>query len=200
MTKRMKLKQALFAAWEECIQVDYENYHINSERSLQASYSAGLKNRLGRNRRLFIEPKLDIVDGRKRKVFYPDLVICNTRNVIGVVELKYQPRTRPRMAKDLQTLAALAAQGQKAVLSIERYRGSATGPEPIAFSKDVVFVWGGVHVEMGTGAERTALPAGCDPQLAGCIFELHAATTSGAKARCYSIPRIRRHIRTSQEP
>src|SRR5690606_13711830 len=76
---------------------------INSERSLQASLWARLNKILPRtNRRMFIELGLSI-SGTNHQVRYPDIVICHSRSVIGISELKYLPRTRPAWQKDIAT-------------------------------------------------------------------------------------------------
>jgi hypothetical protein len=44
----------------------------------------------GLSRRLFVEPRLTTANGSTGPL--PDVVICDSRNIIGVVELKYLPR------------------------------------------------------------------------------------------------------------
>jgi hypothetical protein len=60
------------------------------------------------NRLMFIEPRIVIATGGGQVVVLPNIVICNSRQVIGVIELKYAPRARPRYNKDIAALAALA--------------------------------------------------------------------------------------------
>ena len=52
------------------------------------------------NRRMFIEPKLLVTVGRLG--FTSDILVCNTRSIIGVIEIKYQPNSRPNFLKDFQ--------------------------------------------------------------------------------------------------
>ena len=100
MVKRRLLKAQILEAWSECITGDYARQRINSERSLQASLWSELNDRLDeRTRRMFIEPRLSCETEksprRDNTVRYPDLVVCNTRSVIGIIELKYRPRAKP---------------------------------------------------------------------------------------------------------
>src|SRR5574339_1190948 len=101
MTNRSKLRQQITEAWCKSIKVDYTAQRINSERSLQASVWANLNAILpSSTRRMFIEACMS-VQGSERQVRFPDIVICNTREVIGIIELKYQPRGKPSWQKDL---------------------------------------------------------------------------------------------------
>lgn len=101
MNRRGLLRGQLTQAWGMAIDEDYRRQRINSERSLQASLWSKLNVLLPpESRRMFIEPKLKAtvaaLDGQVKPEFrFPDIVICNTREVIGIVEVKYLPRAKP---------------------------------------------------------------------------------------------------------
>jgi len=98
MKQRSLIKSQIIRAWTESIEDDYCSQRINSERSLQASFWAHLNNMLPKNRRLFIEPV-----GASLIKLIPDIVVCNTRAVISVIELKYLPRAQPKHSQDIKT-------------------------------------------------------------------------------------------------
>jgi len=103
---------------------------------------------------------------------FPDLVVCNTRAVIGIIELKYQPKIRPRWEKDLQTLEWLAR--NRKVLSVQnrRYRGVEADGRVYPLSPRILFVWAGVHAGLDFElSERIS------PELKGSFLELHAETS-----------------------
>src|SRR5690606_9892641 len=81
MSNRELLRSQITEAWSRCLAEDYAAQRINSERSLQASLWSRLNEILPRSsRRMFIEPGLSII-GAARQLRYPDIVICNTREV-----------------------------------------------------------------------------------------------------------------------
>src|SRR5512139_4141744 len=123
MKQRFLLKATIIDAWRSCITDDYCRQRINSERSLQASLWARLNERLSAHRRMFIEPHVAVRTENGTVSLLPDLVICNSRQVIGVIELKYQPRTTPSYAKDINSLATLATHREGITFQNERYRG-----------------------------------------------------------------------------
>jgi hypothetical protein len=94
MKHRSFIRSRIISAWRQCIEDDYCNQRINSERSLQASFWSHINASLPKTRRLFIEPSLTIRGRSGVKRIIPDIVICNTREVISVVELKYLPRAQ----------------------------------------------------------------------------------------------------------
>lgn len=90
MANRALPKKQVREAWRQSITIDYALQRINSERSLQASLWSNLNAQLApRSRRMFIEPCMS-ASGSTKQLQYPDLVICNSREVIGIIELKYQ--------------------------------------------------------------------------------------------------------------
>ncbi len=172
---RLPLQKILFKAWRETIQSCYAQQQINSERSLQVFYYEQISKLLHGSMKVFVEPKFsrDADD-----IVFPDLVICNSREIICVIELKYQPRATPSYHKDLQTLQYLAKNAKKLSLCNKRYRGEPARESVYKFSANTIYVWAGVHqldqkkgslVETPTFAEGSNL-------LQECYLELHAET------------------------
>ncbi len=184
MRGRAPLKRQIHSAWQQCIEEDYTRQRINSERSLQASFWAQLNRRLGANRRLFIEPRIEVRKQGLVKRLYPDIVICNTQRVIAVIELKYLPRARPRIKKDLESLALISKHRSSLSISNIRYKGPSADSRDYGFSNKVVFVWAGVHKEIDPDRER-ALSAGI-PDLENCLLRLHAVTQDDGNPQVYS--------------
>ena len=184
MKGRKLIKQILFDSWVECVQTDYVRQRINSERSIQASYWAQLNRRLTHNRRLFIEPRVALHRNGKPKKLIPDLVICNSRNVIAVVELKYLPRAKPRIDKDFESLAFLSKHRDQLSISNRRYRGPVVDDRDYAFGSRIVFAWAGIHRPIDPEEER-ALGSEI-PELNGCLFRLHAVTQALDDPAIYS--------------
>lgn len=177
MDRRLLLRQQLEDAWRLAIEDDYQRQRINSERSLQASLWSKLNAILPTNsRRLFIEPTLKAavkdLDGSVKQEFkYPDVVVCNTREVIGIVEIKYLPRARPNWKKDLQTFSWIHNHRDQIIIQNVRYRGLLADDRAYPLAKDVLFVWAGVHV-----ASTTPLSQHIDQRLTHHFLELHAHT------------------------
>jgi len=181
MSVRKPLQQQLIEAWQLSIENDYCNQRINSERSLQASFWSHLNRTLPSNtRRMFIEPRFSVTVKRQRKRFYPDIVICNTKEVIAVVEIKYQPRVLPSYRKDLETLRILAThRKQKHIYATNvRYRGYDVDARKYMFSNHVLFVWAGVHCPPTESYESSHVPLLSNglKNLEGCFLQLHAET------------------------
>lgn len=182
MTLRKPLKKRMENAWRKCIEEDYNSRRINSERSLQAAFWFRLNQMLNSKgkaaRQIFIEPHF-LING---KPFYPDLVVCNSRRVIGVIELKYQPRTKPKFEKDFGTMQNLSENRAVLKISNERYLGPDVSAHEYRFSKDVVFVWAGVY---RNGNEKPRPVARADHSLGAYLMELHAVAEQGRKAAVY---------------
>jgi hypothetical protein len=87
-----------------------------------------------------------VSDGTSSSVVrFPDLVICNTKEVIGIVELKYQPRGKPNWPKDLQTFDFIVKNRDQIYVSNARYRGIIADDREYPLAKDILFVWAGIH-------------------------------------------------------
>jgi hypothetical protein len=180
MTARSLLRSQITDAWHQSIRQDYEGSRINSERSLQASLWSHLKDELSpTTRRMFIEPRMTV--GRtNQQVRYPDIVICNTRQVIGIIELKYLPRAQPSWRKDLLTFQWIEDNRTTITVSNARYRGLAENRRVYPLAKDVLYVWAGVHA-----ASSVCLDNLVRADLAPTFLPLHAETD------CFGKPRIR---------
>ncbi|KAG8150143.1 hypothetical protein BFF94_029220 [Burkholderia catarinensis] len=102
----------------------------------------------------------------------PDIVVCNSEEVICVVELKYTPRGTAQTAKDMRSIGAIAADKQIEI-AVERYRGPAIRLKPYRISETTLFTWAGVH--SGTGEKSDVWTA--DDRFAKHYYlELHALT------------------------
>ena len=96
MPNRGLLRRQMRQAWADTIRSAYMDQVISSERALQVHLTARLMDIFwedGVKRRVFIEPMMRLQTGRR---VHPDLLICNRSSIIGVVELKYQPKMRPK--------------------------------------------------------------------------------------------------------
>lgn len=176
MASRALLRSQIAEAWSLCINEDYAAQRINSERSLQAAVWSRLKGILPETRRMFIEPRM-IVTGKVRQVRYPDIVICNTRQVIGIIELKYRPRTRAAWRKDIDKFRSIADSKTGITVSNERYRGVEANSHTYTLAITILYVWAGVHAESGLDL------AGYVGKLAPNFIALHAETVDGEPPR-----------------
>ena len=174
------LPNQLLRAWHKTIKGEYSKQLINSERGLQVYFCMHLlhefkKSGVHSDWRLFVEPC--IKKSRDGGVaMYPDIVICSSERIIGVVELKYQPRVRPRTAKDLNTLAWLIDNRNGIHLSNDRYRGESLNSRQYSLEENVVLCWGGVYA----GRQATIqLP---ETLKKNRMLVLHALTQAGYKA------------------
>ena len=177
MFKRGLLRAQIRKAWSECIAVDYARQRINSERSLQASLWSKLNDRLDeRTRRMFIEPRLSCETEkspcRDKTARYPDLVVCNTRSVIGIIELKYRPKAKPRWGKDIETMEWVAVNRKKLSVQNKRYSGVEVDSRIYPLSPNVLFVWAGIHAKADVVVSEHI-----SERLQGCFLELHAETS-----------------------
>jgi len=189
MTARMPLRRQLFLAWRRSIRRDYCSQRINSERSLQASFWSQLNRVLPTDtRRMFIEPRFVVTVEGHPKVFYPDLVICNTRRVIAVIELKYQPRVLPSHDKDFETLRTIAEYRDQLQVSNARFHGPVADAKDYSFSEHVLFVWAGVHRRPKSFSYESndvpMLSANVE-SLRGCFLQLHAETNRSASPNVF---------------
>ena len=145
MANRGLLRRQLRQAWADTIRSAYMDQVISSERALQVHLTARLMDLFweeGVKRRVFIEPMMRLKDGRR---VHPDLLVCNRNSIIGVVELKYQPKQRPKYEKDFATFESLAAHGEEIEIDNRRYRGPDGGGGRFSLSADPMYVWAGVH-------------------------------------------------------
>lgn len=183
---RAPLRRVLTEVWDEVIATDYANQRVNSERSLQAAVWAGLNKRLPpRTRRLFVEPSFVVGEEETSRRVCPDLVICNSRRVIAIIEVKYEPRRAPSVRKDLRTLQSLAKHGERMSLTNARYLGDAEESKTYQLTEKTIFIWAGVY----RGGDSTMQPLAIEvpPILAGRFQSLHAVTQRGESAVTFSL-------------
>jgi len=173
MPNRVLLRRQMRHAWAETIRSAYLDQVISSERALQVYFTARLMDLFWEEnvkRRVFVEPKMQLDTGAR---VHPDLLVCNSRSIIGVVELKYQPKMRPRYEKDFATFELLAAHGTGIEIENHRYRGPDSGGGRYALSADPMYVWAGIY----RGPERDI--SGCETDIdPGQLLVLHAATNA----------------------
>ena len=186
MPPRNLLRTQLLKAWRTTIDVQYKKQLINSERGLQVYFCSALldifrKNQLTENkRRIFVEPRLSVKSEKRR--LYPDIVICNTntKQIIGVIELKYLPKVRPNfeknIKKDIKTLEWIADHQDKIYISNDRFLGPPECINAYSLVEDAVLCWGGVYRGQGQEQEQFDLrnyTAKLDTRFLG----LHAVTS-----------------------
>lgn len=160
-------------AWAETIRSAYLDQVISSERALQVHFTARLMDLFwedGVKRRVFVEPKMQLDSGAR---VHPDLLVCNARAIIGVVELKYQPKMRPQCKKDFATFESLAAHGTNIEIDNGRYLGPDPGARKFALSPDPMYVWAGVY--RGPISDIPGFVSTIDPNQ---LLVLHAATNT----------------------
>ena len=146
MGRRNLLRSQLVSAWQQTITETYQNQLINSERGLQVFFCSALLQAFddaGVKRKIFVEPRLSTVDGGDRR--YPDMVVCNSRSVIGIVELKYLPRTRPKYRKDLQTLERASQVHADLEIYSNRFLGKRRNKLTYPLAADSVLCWAGIY-------------------------------------------------------
>ena len=146
MASRTLLKRHIQTAWRGTIEGAYAEQLVNSERGLQVHFCHLLLEQFkaaSLPRRIFVEPSLTDVDGRVRA---PDIVICHSQKIIGVIELKYQPRVSPSFAKDLGILKWFSESMGELTLSNTRYLGlQSTSLKKYPLSNNAVLCWAGVY-------------------------------------------------------
>lgn len=176
MAIRKPLRNHLTAAWDAVVSADYVRQRINSERSLQASFWSQINIRLPSHFRMFIEPQFTLDDGSR---VIPDIVVCNSRSVICVVEIKFRPRGNAAYHKDVRSLNNLAIHGDSLSLSNQRFFGPSVDGRTYGFANHALFVWAGFHrcPNEGTYAKLPSI-ASDFPALRGHFMQLHAETDS----------------------
>ena len=174
MRTRSTLRSQLKEAWKSTIELRYNDQLINSEHGLQAYFCAELLNEFkDMTRRIFIEPKMSFPNGQRR---HPDLVICDSKSIIGIVEFKYVPRGRPTHAKDFETLQLAVKHADSLKISNDRFRGVVADDRSYSLSPTAVLCWAAIY----TG-EAVSLKAGAE--LGKHFLQLDATTTKGKNAK-----------------
>jgi hypothetical protein len=180
---RRHLRNHLIRAWRSTIKKYYAEQLINSERSLQVYFAQELSKQFTVSkmpRRVFIEPR--IRKGAESPPCYPDIVICHTRRIIGIVELKYQPKMfKPSATKDFATLEWFANHPGDLTIANDRYVGP-NEPKKYSLASDALLCWAGVY----RGNKLAELPA-IDAPVDRCLF-LHAVTSPEADPKIHPLP------------
>lgn len=175
MARRTVLRAQLARAWRNTITGAYTSHLINSERGLQVHFCVALLEEFRRSRlprRLFIEPTILFRDSVRRS---PDLLICNTTQIIGVVEFKYTPRAIPSFRKDLDTLTCVHGATGVVTIANERFRGEGK-PRRYTVAADAVFCWAGVYSRI----DPLRLPSRTVNRLGLSFLRLDALTRADA--------------------
>jgi len=181
MKRRNLIKSQIIKAWKRSINSDYSSQRINSERSLQAAFWSHLNPLLTKNRRLFIEPRMTIQTHKGKRKIYPDIVVCNTKQVISVIELKYLPRTNPRYEKDIKKLALIAKNRKKISIANVRFRGTEKDSREYTLSSSILFVWAGIHKKQKQ--IDYFLYSNGYKSLENCYLQIHAETELNSKPK-----------------
>ena len=103
--------------------------------------------------------------------------MCNSREVIAIVELKYLPRTIPKYAKDVDSLDLLSQHRSELMVSNVRFHGEEQDSREYPFSKNMLFIWAGVHRH--GASDHYESYASEMKYLDGCYLQLHAETRDG---------------------
>jgi hypothetical protein len=165
----------LYRAWKKTIRDHYQLQQINSERGLQVFFCAALLkefDKAGVRRRIFVEPGLKTPRGSGGPK--PDVLICNRNKIIGVVELKYLPRTGAKVAKDLRTLEWVASHQDHISISNARFLGIVQDERRYSLAADAVLCWAGVH----RGQAGLLLQSRVSSRVRPRFMELHAVTSA----------------------
>lgn len=181
---RAPLRQQIWQSWQACIRKDYLSQRVNSERSLQASLWSELNARLTRNRRLFIEPSMRFTFKGHRVIRHPDIVVCNSQSVIGVIELKYLPRAQPNYHGDILKLSTISLARSQIEISNDRFRGLERDSKKYKLANKTLFVWAGIHKAT---IDTPHLYSQDEGALWGCYMQLHAATRSNGPPEIYEV-------------
>lgn len=185
MSNRNPLKNVIIDAWQGSIKIDYLKQRINSERSLQASFWSQLNRKLPPTRRIFIEPPMKVKTQSGIKRIIPDIVICNTKEVIAVIELKYLPRGQPKFKKDVESLALISQKRKQISISNSRFRGTEKDSKEYSLSKNMLFIWASIHAK--PKQEITTLFSKGHESLSNAFIQLHAETKHDGKPEVYTI-------------
>jgi hypothetical protein len=171
MARRTKVGNQVIEAWKRTVVNEYCNGHINSERSLQALLFSNLRAVFAEDeteRRIFVEPTVQLPGAG---VIRPDIVICNSREAICFLELKFAPRAKADTIKDMRSISSVARSEGISIL-LKRYRGPDLPSMKFAVSKTVLFAWAGIHAGSTEPSKEWT-----DPAFQGHFhLELHATT------------------------
>lgn len=184
---RNLLRRQLKQAWRDTMVGPYLDQAINSERALQVHLAAQLMKAFedeGLNRQLFIEPRVIVHGGEGR--LHPDILVCNSREVIGIVELKYQPMRSPSWEKDFRSLESVGWSAAEIEVDNPRYKGPNRGERAFAIARSPLFVWAGVYA----APFRPIPPRETANTVADNLLVLHAVTHADRAPECFAGTRL----------
>ena len=176
------MQTQLLDAWDSTIRDYYESQLLNSERSLQAAFWANLSKHSNTNRRTFIEPKFRANRGPEIRRIFPDIVVCNTRSIIAVIELKYMPKRLPNYKKDIANLNWIGRNRGRLYVENKRFYGDAE-IRKYHFSTQTLFIWAGIHRER---ENPDGLFTGVSNNIRGTFIQFHAETGPNTNVYCLS--------------
>ena len=165
MIRRMRIRKMAQAAFAGVSSL-YKLQLINSERSLQAAMWHELRQQFEKEGRptfkIYVEPRIQLPKmGRLvARTVIPDLVVCNDRSVIAVIELKFSPKGAPGSSKDFETFERMSLQHDMVEVRHTRWFGEKPVRKPYPLADSVLFVWAAV-------GKRTSR-AGSQPELKLC--------------------------------
>ena len=174
MQKRYKLRRHIVSAWHQVLGVPYCERRINSERALQFFFCTSLMEQFKDVgvRSIYIEPTFRCPENDQLRS--PDVVVTHSKQIIAVIELKYQPRGNPSFTKDLETLAWFSSVGSSVSLENERYLGPEGNERSYTVAPDAVLCWAGIY----KGPEVQVHPP---EELDGRLLLLHGLTARGER-------------------
>ena len=176
MRTRSTLRSQLKRAWETTIEQHYDHQLINSEHGLQAYFCVELLQEFDdMSRRIFIEPQMSFPNGQRR---HPDLVICDSKSIIGIVEFKYTPKKRPSYKKDLETLGLAVEHAKTLKISNDRFKGVVSDEKSYKLSPTAVLCWAGVYSGEAVSFKKSEVVH----KLGKHFLQLDARTIKGKKA------------------
>ena len=184
MQKRYMLRRHIVSAWHKTVESAYSERLINSERSLQYYFCTNLLAEFRNDdvrRSIFVEPCFSCPSTRKRRS--PDIIVCHTKEIIGAIELKFSPRGKPSVKKDLETLHWLASSAGAISLTNERYLGPPRLAREYTIANDAVLCWAGIY-------KGPQLSIESDPDFEKRFLTLHALTSAGEIPKV--LPELRR--------
>ncbi|MGB3424382.1 MAG: hypothetical protein WBF84_05035 [Castellaniella sp.] len=169
---------------------------LNNEAGLQAHFVKHLASVFTArvqdvDRRIFVEPPFKILNEDKEvELYIPDIVICSARKIIGIVELKYAPRGKPKFKPDIRKLCHFFAHRKEDIeLRDERYLGP-TKPSTFRFSRDLLLVYAAVYDGALDGWKNGVRKYMAEVEGEGAeksLFVLGAGTKADAQACCWSM-------------
>ena len=144
------------SAWRSSIEGDYDNHKVLSERTLQASLWAHLKD-LAQSQYIFIEPRIQLPAnaGERPRFVVPDIVVCRAKSIIAIIELKFAPRAKPDLTNDLKKLLALYSGRAQIELVLPRFLGVKVKDHAYRITEQTQFVLGCVSNKPPRGLSST---------------------------------------------